>query len=107
MSYSFVNGPAVRTDIIEAIDYYKKINPEYPKQFLFRIREAKDQEPKCRTPNAEFQISKEQKASCQKPDARSKKYRTPNAEFRISKEQKLWTMDYGPTSYSYPVKSKV
>jgi len=40
MSYSFVNRPAVRTDIIEAIDYYKKINPEYPKQFLFRIREA-------------------------------------------------------------------
>jgi plasmid stabilization system protein ParE len=41
MSYSFVNSPAVRTDIIEAVDYYKKINPEYPKQFLFRIREAK------------------------------------------------------------------
>jgi len=41
MSYSFVNRPAVRTDIIEATDYYKKINPELAKQFLFRIREAK------------------------------------------------------------------
>jgi len=41
MSYSFVNRPAVRTDIIEATDYYKKINPELAKQFLYRIREAK------------------------------------------------------------------
>lgn len=41
MSFSFVNRPAVRTDIIEATDYYKKINPELAKQFLFRIREAK------------------------------------------------------------------
>lgn len=41
MSYSFVNRPAVRTDIIEATDYYKKINPELAKQLLFRIREAK------------------------------------------------------------------
>ncbi len=41
MSYSFVNKPAVKTDIIEATDYYKKINSELAKQFLFRIREAK------------------------------------------------------------------
>jgi plasmid stabilization system protein ParE len=41
MSYSFVNRPAVRIDIIEATDHYKKINPELAKQFLFRIREAK------------------------------------------------------------------
>ena len=41
MSYSFVNRPAVRVDVIEAIDYYKNINPELAKQFLFRIREAK------------------------------------------------------------------
>ena len=41
MSYSFVNRPAVKTDIIDAINYYKKINPELAKQFLFRIREAK------------------------------------------------------------------
>jgi plasmid stabilization system protein ParE len=41
MSYSFVNSPVVRVDIIEAVDYYKKINPELAKQFLFRIREAK------------------------------------------------------------------
>ena len=42
MSYSFVNSPAVRLDIINATDYYKNINPELAKQFLFRIREAKD-----------------------------------------------------------------
>lgn len=41
MSYYFVNRPAVKTDIIDAINYYKKINPELAKQFLFRIREAK------------------------------------------------------------------
>lgn len=41
MSYSFVNRPAVRIDIIDATDYYKKINPELAKQFLYRIREAK------------------------------------------------------------------
>jgi len=41
MSYAFVNRPAVKSDIIDAIDYYKKINPELAKQFLFRIREAK------------------------------------------------------------------
>ncbi|OFY88669.1 MAG: hypothetical protein A3K10_16900 [Bacteroidetes bacterium RIFCSPLOWO2_12_FULL_31_6] len=41
MSYSFVNRPAVRDDIIDATAYYKKINLELAKQFLFRIREAK------------------------------------------------------------------
>lgn len=41
MIYSFVNRPAVRADIIEATNYYTKINPELAKQFLFRIREAK------------------------------------------------------------------
>ena len=41
MSYTFVNRPSVRLDIITATDYYKKINPELAKQFLFRIREAK------------------------------------------------------------------
>ena len=41
MSYSFLNRPNVRTDIIIATDYYKNINPELAKQFLFRIREAK------------------------------------------------------------------
>ena len=41
MSYTFVNRPAVRIDIIEATDYYKYISPELAKQFLFRIREAK------------------------------------------------------------------
>lgn len=41
MSYSFVNRLAVKFDIINATDYYKKINPELAKQFLLRIREAK------------------------------------------------------------------
>jgi len=41
MSYTFVNRPAVRADIINATEYYKNINPELAKQFLFRIREAK------------------------------------------------------------------
>ena len=42
MKYIFVNKPAVKADIINAIDYYKKINPDLAKQFLFRIREAKE-----------------------------------------------------------------
>lgn len=41
MSYSFVNRPAVRVDIIDATTRYKKINPDLAVQFLFRIREAK------------------------------------------------------------------
>jgi hypothetical protein len=41
MIYRFVNRPSVKEDIIEAIDYYKKINPELAKQFLLRLREAK------------------------------------------------------------------
>lgn len=41
MSYSFVNNPAVKTDLINVTNYYKNINPELAKQFLFRIREAK------------------------------------------------------------------
>lgn len=41
MSYVFVNNPEVKTDIIQAIDYYKNTNPQLAKQFLFRIREAK------------------------------------------------------------------
>jgi hypothetical protein len=41
MSYTLINRPAVRTDIIEATNYYKNINIELAKQFLFRIREAK------------------------------------------------------------------
>ncbi|MVN21163.1 type II toxin-antitoxin system RelE/ParE family toxin [Mucilaginibacter arboris] len=41
MSYTFVNRPAVSLDIISAVNYYKSINPQLAKQFLFRIREAK------------------------------------------------------------------
>lgn len=41
MSYTLVNRPSVKVDIIEATEYYKNIHPELAKQFLFRIREAK------------------------------------------------------------------
>ena len=41
MSYSFVNRPAVKTDIADAAAYYKTINLDLAKQFLLRIREAK------------------------------------------------------------------
>ncbi len=41
MKYGFVNRPSVKSDIIEATDYYKKINTELAKTFLFRLREAK------------------------------------------------------------------
>lgn len=41
MNYSFVIRPAVKADIIKAADYYKDINPELAKQFLYRVREAK------------------------------------------------------------------
>jgi hypothetical protein len=41
MSYALINRPEVRTDIINATEYYKKINPELAKQFLFRLKEAK------------------------------------------------------------------
>jgi plasmid stabilization system protein ParE len=41
VSYNFANRPAVQTDIINAVDYYKNISPKLAKQFLFRIREAK------------------------------------------------------------------
>jgi len=41
MSYVIVNRPSVKNDIVHATNYYKKINPELAKQFLYRIREAK------------------------------------------------------------------
>lgn len=41
MSYTFINRPKVRADIIEATSYYKNINPVLASQFLTRIREAK------------------------------------------------------------------
>jgi len=42
MSYSFLNSPGVKVDILEAVSHYKRINPALAKQFLFRIREAKE-----------------------------------------------------------------
>lgn len=42
MSYTFINRPIVKADILEAIDYYKSINPKLAKQFLIRIKEAKE-----------------------------------------------------------------
>ena len=41
MSYSFVNKPAVNSDIEDAVDYYKTINPELAVAFLNRLKEAK------------------------------------------------------------------
>ena len=41
MNFVFVNRPFVRNDILEAVDYYRHINPKLAKQFLKRIREAK------------------------------------------------------------------
>jgi plasmid stabilization system protein ParE len=42
MSYKLVHRPAVKTDILHAIDYYKNINPQVAQQFLSRLREAKE-----------------------------------------------------------------
>src|SRR5687767_10059485 len=41
MAYSFVNSPTVKADIIDAFNYYKKINPQLANQFIIRLREAK------------------------------------------------------------------
>jgi len=41
MSYTLVNRPSVKSDIIEAVNYYKQINPAIAKQFLYRLGEAK------------------------------------------------------------------
>jgi hypothetical protein len=41
MSFVFVNRPSVKSDIIDAVEYYKKISPKLAKQFLYRIAEAK------------------------------------------------------------------
>jgi plasmid stabilization system protein ParE len=39
--YSFINRPAVKKDLMNAVEYYNKISPKLAKEFLFRIREAK------------------------------------------------------------------
>ncbi len=41
MIYKIVNRSEVKSDILSAVSYYKKINPKLPKQLVFRIREAK------------------------------------------------------------------
>lgn len=41
MTYSFVNRPSVKHDILEAVDYYKKISPELAQLFIQRLAEAK------------------------------------------------------------------
>jgi hypothetical protein len=41
MSYSIVNRPSVKTDIIDATNYYQTISSKLAKQFLVRVREAK------------------------------------------------------------------
>ena len=42
MSYSFVNRPTVKIDILEAVDYYKNISPDLAHLFLKRLSEAKE-----------------------------------------------------------------
>jgi plasmid stabilization system protein ParE len=41
MSYTLVNRPSVKSDIIEVVNYNKQINPAIAKQFLYRLKEAK------------------------------------------------------------------
>jgi hypothetical protein len=41
MSYSIVNRPSVKTDIIDATNDYQTISSKLAKQFLVRVREAK------------------------------------------------------------------
>ena len=41
MKYKFVNRPAARKNIRDAVNYYKAISPNLAKQFLFRLQEAK------------------------------------------------------------------
>lgn len=41
MSYIVVDIPSVKIDIREAVNYYKKINPQLARQFLHRLREAR------------------------------------------------------------------
>lgn len=41
MIFKIVNRSEVKSDILSAVSYYKKINPKLAKQLLFRIREAK------------------------------------------------------------------
>jgi hypothetical protein len=42
MIYKTINLPLVTSDIINAVAYYKEINPKLANQFLLRIKEAKD-----------------------------------------------------------------
>ncbi len=42
MIYKIVNRPLVTSDILNAVDFYKEINPKLAHQFLLRIKEAID-----------------------------------------------------------------
>lgn len=42
MTFKLVNRPFVRIDLTVAVEYYKEINPALAKQFLVRIKEAKE-----------------------------------------------------------------
>jgi hypothetical protein len=42
MIYQLVSRPGVKSDILNAIGYYKNISPDLANHFLSRIREAKD-----------------------------------------------------------------
>ncbi len=42
MKYKIVYRPFVKDDLQNAVDYYKNISPKLAKEFLFRIKEAKN-----------------------------------------------------------------
>jgi plasmid stabilization system protein ParE len=42
MIYTFVYRPAVKRDVLDAVDYYNKISTDLAQLFLKRVSEAKD-----------------------------------------------------------------
>lgn len=42
MKYKIVYRPFVKEDLQNAVNYYKNISPKLAKEFLFRIKEAKN-----------------------------------------------------------------
>lgn len=42
MKYKIVYRPFVKDDLQNAVNYYKNISPKLAKEFLFRVKEAKN-----------------------------------------------------------------
>jgi len=38
----FVYRPSIKFDLLDAVDYYKSINPNLARQFLLRVKQAKN-----------------------------------------------------------------